>query len=144
MMVKHTCASGGRSSCSPCMQIEVDLWDAINRYAVTVGGDPGQHVYGNVPRMQAVADVGAVIRKLVAQLPGAQEVPTNPDCAGTIGTVGACGSEGYYCSDRCWAIGRLKAARAQVAEYEQRLGSPAARPAGDRMTMQLDEKGPTR
>ncbi len=129
MKATHTCASSGRSSCEPCMQIEVDLWDAINRYAVTVGGDPGQHVYGNVPRMQAVADVGAVVRKLVGQQLAAQAPPTNPNCTGTIGTVGACGSEGYYCSDHCWTIGRLKAARAQVAEYERRLGAHAARPA---------------
>lgn len=64
----HTCASSGRSSCKPCIQFEVDLWDAINRYATTVGGDPSQHVYGNVPRMQAVADVGAVIRRLRDEL----------------------------------------------------------------------------
>jgi hypothetical protein len=38
-----------------------DLWDAINRYAISVGGDPSKHVYGNVARMQAVADVGKVM-----------------------------------------------------------------------------------
>lgn len=64
----HTCASSGRSNCKPCMQFEVDLWDAINRYAATIGGNPSQHVYGNVPRMQAVADVGAVTQRLRDEL----------------------------------------------------------------------------
>lgn len=49
-------------------------------------------------------------------------LPVNPECREVIGTVGACGHESYYCSDRCWTIGQLKAARARVAEYEQRLG----------------------
>jgi hypothetical protein len=43
------------------MMLEVDLWDAINRYAIAVGGDPSAHVYGNVARMQAVADVNRVL-----------------------------------------------------------------------------------
>lgn len=47
---------------------------------------------------------------------------TNPDCAGTVGKdFVLCGEEGYYCSDRCWTISRLRAAHAQVAEYERQL-----------------------
>jgi hypothetical protein len=49
------------------MQFEVELWDVINRYAITVGGDPAQHVYGNVPRMQAVADVGTIVARVASQ-----------------------------------------------------------------------------
>lgn len=63
---QHTCTTRGRSSCAFCMQLEGALWEAINRYTVTVGGDPSLHVYGNIPRMQAVADVSSVIRKLIA------------------------------------------------------------------------------
>jgi len=43
------------------MKFEVDLWDAINRYVVACGGDPASHVHGNTARMQAVADVGAIV-----------------------------------------------------------------------------------
>lgn len=57
----HTCASGGRSLCAPCMRLEVELWDAINSYAVTVGGNPSERACGNVPRMQAVAAVNAIV-----------------------------------------------------------------------------------
>jgi hypothetical protein len=110
------------------MRLEGELWDAINRYATSVGGDPSNHVYGNVPRMQAVVDVGAAIGKLVEQQhvkrhdAATQPSPTNPDCTGTVGKdFAACGEEGYYCSDRCWTIGRLGAARARVAEYERQL-----------------------
>ena len=35
----------------------VKLWDAINAYVVACGGDPSRHVYGNTPRMDAVAEV---------------------------------------------------------------------------------------
>lgn len=63
---KHTCMSSGRSSCAPCMQFETELWDAVNRYAFCVGGDPAKHTYGNVPRMQAVADVGKVVARTVS------------------------------------------------------------------------------
>ena len=44
------------------MKFEGGLWDAINRYVTACGGDPGQLTCGNVSRMQAVADVGAIIR----------------------------------------------------------------------------------
>ena len=63
----HTCASSGRASCPPCMQFEVELWDAINRYAISVGGDPASHVYGNAARMQAVADVGKIVDRVAAR-----------------------------------------------------------------------------
>lgn len=63
----HTCATTGRSSCPPCMQFEVALWDAINRYAITVGGDPAHHVYGNTARMQAVADVGKIVARVASR-----------------------------------------------------------------------------
>jgi hypothetical protein len=49
------------------MEIEVALWDAINRYAISVGGDPSSHVYGNTSRMQAVADVGAVVARVASR-----------------------------------------------------------------------------
>jgi len=65
--MKHTCATSGRSSCELCLLLEVDLWDAINRYAIAVGGDPRKHVHGNVPRMQAVADVGKIVAKVSSQ-----------------------------------------------------------------------------
>src|SRR5262245_47903688 len=64
---KHTCVTSGRSNCQPCMEFEVDLWDAINRYAVSVGGDPASHVYDNVPRMQAVADVGKIVDRVAVR-----------------------------------------------------------------------------
>jgi hypothetical protein len=64
---KHTCRETGRSSCDPCVEIEVALWDAINRYAISVGGDPSSHVYGNTPRMQAVTDVGAVVARVASR-----------------------------------------------------------------------------
>jgi hypothetical protein len=35
----------------------VALWDAINDYAVSCGGSPGEHVYGNTRRMDAVVEV---------------------------------------------------------------------------------------
>lgn len=57
---------------------EVALWDAINRYAVSVGGDPSRHVYGNATRMQAVVDVGVAISKLDGESrpqQGANSVP---------------------------------------------------------------------
>lgn len=118
------------------MQFETALWDAINLYARTVGGDPSKHVYGNGQRMQAVAEVGRVIsdmRAMAVVIDGVHEaggadarrmaLPTNPSCTGTVGkNFLPCGEEDYYCSDHCWTIGRLRAARAQVVEYERRLG----------------------
>jgi hypothetical protein len=115
--VGHTCATQGRSNCAVCMAFEGKLWDAINQYAVSVGGDPENHVYGNVPRMSAVAAVGAIVGRCVPRA-----LPTNPECQALIGTIGACGTDGHYCSDRCWVIGKLRSAQALVRQYEQRLG----------------------
>ncbi len=124
MTADHTCTVAGRVNCVPCMQLEGKLWDAINRYAIAVGGDPAMHVYGNTLRMQAVAAVGAVISKLVAPLrvdaiaidelvrgnnaaaaracslqealAVVQALPTNPYCTGTVGRdFVTCGEEGY-------------------------------------------------
>jgi hypothetical protein len=134
--VKHTCETSRHSKCAACVQFEIALWDAINRYAHAVGGDSSKSVYGNVPRMQAVVDVGKAIDGMLndagrcfRKQDGVEPLlPTNPDCAGTVGRdFILCGEEGYYCSDRCWTIGRLKAAHAQVAEYERQLGVYAAR-----------------
>ena len=59
--------------------------------------------------------------EMIDRLVGRQiKIPTNPDCAPVH--TGPCGEHGYYCSDRCWRIGQLKAARARVAEYEHQLG----------------------
>lgn len=44
------------------MRFQRALWDAINRYAVTCGGEPSNHVYGNVARMQAVSTVNDAVR----------------------------------------------------------------------------------
>lgn len=46
---------------TPEMQRRVALWDAINRYVITCGGDPSKHVYGNTPRMNAVVEVERVV-----------------------------------------------------------------------------------
>ena len=161
--MKHTCGTEGRSNCTSCTQLEIELWEAINRYAGSVGGDPSKQVHGNVPRMQAVADVSRLISQQRASIGQLSEVLTavrdflcgkslqhapavaaviedvlneagcvppqggglltNPNCTGTVGKdFLPCGEEGYYCSDRCWTIGRLRAARVQALEYERQLG----------------------
>ena len=74
--MKHTCDTSGRSNCQPCMSFQVELWNAINRYATAVGGDPERHVYGNTPRMQAVVEVNQVIAR--ALRPSAEE-PLAPE-----------------------------------------------------------------
>jgi hypothetical protein len=143
--MKHECAVRGRSNCEACMQLEIELWEAINRYASSVGGDPSRRVYGNVPRMQAVADVNNTIRKHRGSpgssspepscepgrpLPVTASLLVYPDCAGTVGKRAAqCGQSGY-CSNRCWTIGRLRDAREQVASYEQQLAIYVTRRAG--------------
>lgn len=48
----------------------VELWDAINRYVVTCGGDPSRHVYGNTPRMTAVSNIETALRALVGSTDG--------------------------------------------------------------------------
>lgn len=128
-MTAHTCGRDGRSGCLACRHLEGALWEAINRYAVSVGGDPSRHVYGNTSRMQAVAEVDRAVHQMVAQRPGggapARQM-TNPHCTGTVGRdFVVCGEEGYYCSEPCRLIGQLGAARARVAEYERLLGVPA-------------------
>lgn len=49
------------------MQLEVALWDAINHYAMSVGGDPSAYVYGNEARMKAVAVVGRVVDEITSR-----------------------------------------------------------------------------
>jgi hypothetical protein len=51
----------------PLEEWQVPLWDAINRYVVACGGDPGKHVYGNTSRATAVADVCGVVRRATEQ-----------------------------------------------------------------------------
>jgi hypothetical protein len=43
------------------------LWDEINRYAVSCGGNPSQYVYGNKPRQAAVAMIEGIIREIEAE-----------------------------------------------------------------------------
>lgn len=47
-------------------QWQIDLWNEVNKYAATCGGEPDKHVYGNLPRMQAVVAVEEVVRKAIA------------------------------------------------------------------------------
>lgn len=42
------------------------LWDEINRYVATCGGDASKHVYGNTPRQVAVSQIEAIIREIEA------------------------------------------------------------------------------
>lgn len=71
----------------------------------------------------------------VLPLPPTVVLPTNPDCAGTVGKDSVPCGKGRYCSDRCWTIGQLGAAHALVAEYERRLAVYGARcPSADPAT----------
>ena len=65
--MRHTCQIRGRTSCPPCMQIDVDLWDAINRYATAVGGHPliTPEQGNNTARKCAVADVAATLGRAI-------------------------------------------------------------------------------
>lgn len=45
----------------PAPQWMVELWDAINRYVATCGGDASKHVYGNTARQREVANVHAAL-----------------------------------------------------------------------------------
>lgn len=47
----------------PLSELRVRLWDAINNYATTCGGDPSAHVYGNTSRQKAVAEVERALRQ---------------------------------------------------------------------------------
>src|SRR5262249_18514651 len=58
----HTCTISGKTNCAPCMEFEVELWDAINRYTATCGGDLD---CVNGPRMQAVVAVNEVVAKAI-------------------------------------------------------------------------------
>lgn len=106
---RHTCATSGRSSCPPCMQFEVELWDAINRYAITVGGDPAHHVYGNTARMQAVADVG----KIVARVASREQI----DDIVVEDLAKASGAAAAAACDRGFEIKRLQAALREVRGF---------------------------
>lgn len=46
--------------------VRVALWDAINAYVVSCGGDPSRHVYGNTTRMRAVSDVESAVDEEVS------------------------------------------------------------------------------
>jgi len=59
---KHTCVVSSRSDCTACMRFEIELWDLINGYASSVGGNPSRYVYGNVTRMKMVAAVNRLIQ----------------------------------------------------------------------------------
>lgn len=48
----------------------VRLWDAINEYVKSCGGDPSKRVYGNTTRQRAVAGVERVVREAAAQKDG--------------------------------------------------------------------------
>jgi hypothetical protein len=64
MAISITTAEIGLST-----ELRVKLWDAINRYVAACGGDASKRVYGNAPRMRAVADVERVVRDaLIAEL----------------------------------------------------------------------------
>lgn len=65
--MRHTCVEDGRARCLECRDLEVALWEAINRYAVTVGGKPSALTHDNKERQQAVAAVGAVLRSLATK-----------------------------------------------------------------------------
>lgn len=42
----------------------VEFWDTVNRYVVACGGDPSR-VYGNTARQTAVAEIEAVLRRVL-------------------------------------------------------------------------------
>jgi len=45
---------------------KIALWEAINQYAISVGGDPSARVHGNTPRMEAVAAVETAVATIAA------------------------------------------------------------------------------
>lgn len=51
------------------------LWHAINAYAVSVGGDPTKHVYDNVDRENAAAEIKRLLGYMVTHEPW-EEPPT--------------------------------------------------------------------
>lgn len=52
------------------MQARGAMWDAINKYVETCGGDPSKHVYGNTARQRAVVEVERAAGLTVAPPPG--------------------------------------------------------------------------
>ena len=53
----------------------VNIWEAINEYAVTCGGDPSINAYGNTPRMAAASRVeGALLRIKLDTLQKAENI----------------------------------------------------------------------
>ena|SRR5271166_1496380 len=87
----------------PADEKKVALWDAINRYVVSCGGDPSKHVYGNTSRMRAVVDVeAAIVLYVVSELPTEEATPGErarvdcPSCRGRghFSTNGKASSDG--------------------------------------------------
>ena len=48
----------------------IELWRAINRYAVACGGDPSKNIYGNTARQKAVARIEAAVNEMNEGYPG--------------------------------------------------------------------------
>ena len=71
----------------PVSEKKVSLWEAINRYVVTCGGNPGVAVYGNTHRQHAVADVEKALLHLVSD--------ANPPCP-VLEECSACRGLGYF------------------------------------------------
>ncbi len=44
----------------------VSFWEAVNRYAISCGGDPDKHIFGNTTRQAAVVDVERAVASRVA------------------------------------------------------------------------------
>lgn len=65
--MKLTCETG---ICAGCEQLKRALWEAINRHAVSVGGDPtcrtrpSERSYDSLSRTQAVADIDATVMEI--------------------------------------------------------------------------------
>lgn len=49
------------SSAGSRLETQSRLWEAINRYVETCGGDPSKRVYGNTARMECVVEVEAIV-----------------------------------------------------------------------------------
>jgi hypothetical protein len=50
------------------------LWDAINKYVKSCGGDPSKHIYGNTPRMDAVVMIKRYAEQLQPHPPLAEDI----------------------------------------------------------------------
>lgn len=53
------------SNCPSNMPLEAELWSAINRYTISVGGNPFGHHESAISRKQAITDVTFAISKIV-------------------------------------------------------------------------------